>query len=83
MESLESVSRSLIPLEEPFFIECIEMKHSLSVDYWRGRNGSDERTYLADNVSEAKMAAVKLLKGERLHGSDGYDQRQVFAGLHN
>ena len=59
MESTEKPIPSILPLTEPYFIERVEINRQ--VDYWLGKSGSDERTYLDNDRAKAIAKAEEMM----------------------
>lgn len=55
----ETLKKSLHPLSDGYFIEQVDMDRD--TDYWLGKDGSVERTYLADRWDDAVQKAEGMI----------------------
>ena len=60
MESTEKPIRTMLPLKLSYFLERAEI--SRQIDYWLGKAGCDERTYLGSDGEDAMKKAEELMR---------------------
>lgn len=61
MESTETVKHILHPLKDGYFIDEVELSHTVGKDYWLGKPGSEQRVWLANDWETAKKLAEEKI----------------------